>query len=304
MGIKKIIADNLYDFAYAIAYRKISGRDFSSFPGGEGNFRLLKPSLRYWYADPLLATINQKDILFMEVFDRKKHKGLIGVSTFDSDGNLSLPEIILEEEFHLSFPLVFSYRNEWILMPECADSGQFRFYKLDPETFKPTLIRSIPAEYRVVDTVVLSKNDEGLVLLGSPENPENPKQTSLAKYRIGDLRNDPMIKLPLPDGYTQYSYLLRNGGPVLDDGKSKIRILQESTESEYGHNLIFRRIVNEGENYKEEDICKIYPEDIPASLPALYRLQGTHTYSLGQSFEVLDLSFTRPHAGNLSYNNK
>ena len=65
MGIKKIIADNLYDFAYAIAYRKISGRDFSSFPEGEDNFRLLKPSLRYWYADPLLATINQKDILFM-----------------------------------------------------------------------------------------------------------------------------------------------------------------------------------------------------------------------------------------------
>ena len=301
MGVKQQIARNIFDFAYAIAYRKISETG-SSYPKGEGDFHLLKPTLQFWYADPLLATIDGKDILFMEVFDRKKHKGMIGVSVFDENGVLTPPRIILEEPFHLSFPVVFQWKNEWIMMPECADSGELRFYSLNPDTLEVSFIRGIPTAGRFVDTVVLSC-DEKITLLTCRENPENPKQTSLVKCLLPDIRQGEIMYLPLPAEYEEFSYLLRNGGPVLQDENGKIRILQESTETEYGHNLIFRRILNEGTTYKEEDLYKVGLESMPMHVPAGYRLQGTHTYSIGSTCEVMDISFNRPHPGNIVYNN-
>lgn len=115
---------------------------------------------------------------------------------------------------------------------------------------------------------------------------------------------DPSIEyIPLPEEYETPSLLLRNGGPVLNAGQSKIRILQESTETEYGHNLIFRKIRNDGlkdGEYAEEEIAKVYLEDLPIRLPSSYRRQGTHTYSLGENAEVIDVSFNRFHIGNMT----
>ena len=81
----------------------------------------------------------------------------------------------------------------------------------------------------------------------------------------------------------------------------KIRILQQSTETEYGHNLIFRTVSDEPGNYQEEDLSTLYLEDLPLSLPVSYRKQGTHTYSMTSLHEVIDVSFNRFHIGNLFY---
>ena len=300
MGIKQFIAKSFFDFAYAIAYRPVSSSS-KAYLKGEASFKLLRPTLRYWYADPLLAKINDTEYLFMEVYDRKKHKGLIGVSSFTKDGTLTTPRIILEEEFHLSFPLVFDYNGRTILMPECSESESLRFYELDKNTLAPTLIRNIPTEGRIVDTVLLDMRPGQITLLGCKED-DNPIRTSLVCMSISDLENGDIQYLPLPREYETPSLLLRNGGPILHSGQTKIRILQESTETEYGHNLLFRKIENDGlgdGTYHETDLEKVFLKDLPLRLPSYYRRQGTHTYSLGENAEVIDVSFNRFHIGNL-----
>ncbi|MCR4814750.1 MAG: hypothetical protein K5879_07980 [Lachnospiraceae bacterium] len=302
MSIKKLIANTFFDFAYAIAYRPVPDSKDCRFPkGGDTPFRLLKPTLGCWYADPLLTELNGKDYLFMEVWDRKKKKGFIGVSEFDQNGLLSAPKCILEEDFHLSFPVVFSYNGRYILMPECSESGTLRFYTVDPANLSVSLLCKIPVSEKLVDTVVYEIKDEKITLLSCAENPGNPKQTSLVMLELNGLPDGSLQRIPLPKQYESPSFFLRNGGPVYICENKKIRILQESTETEYGHNLLFRTVSGLGENYSEEELSSLYLENLPVSLPAYYRKQGTHTYSMTSSFEVIDISFNRFHFGNLFY---
>ena len=301
MGLKQFIAKTFFDFAYAIAYRPVSPSSEKDYlKGEEASFRLLKPTLRYWYADPLIGNVNGNEYLFMEVYDRKKHKGMIGVSSFTESGKLSTPRIILEEDFHLSFPVVFSYMGRTILMPECSDSQSLRFYELDEKTLTPTLIRLIPTEDRIVDTVVWDIRSGQITLLGCKEDADNARKTSLVSLTLSNLESAEPEYLPLSDEYTSPSLLLRNAGPIIDTGKRKIRILQESTETEYGHNLIFREITGSVPDFKEKDLEKVFLENLPVSLPFGYRRQGTHTYSLGEKYEVADVSFNRFHVGNMT----
>ncbi len=304
MSVKSALAKAFFDFAYAIAYRPIPNTDAdkTTFPKGENEpFHLLKPTLRFWYADPLLAEINGKDILFMEIFDRKKKKGFIGVSSFTESGKLTSPKGILEEEFHLSFPVIFTYQNRYILMPECSEALSLRFYELNPVDFSVKLLREFPTGKKLVDTVVLSQNGDEITLLSCEENPDNPKQTSLVMLSFSDLFSSDPVYQSLPPEYASPSFLLRNGGPVYMQNNKKIRILQQSTETEYGHNLIFRTVSDEPGNYQEEDLSTLYLEDLPLSLPVSYRKQGTHTYSMTSLHEVIDVSFNRFHIGNLFY---
>lgn len=302
MSIKHFIAKSFFDFAYAIAYRPVNFPSDSNIPkGGAVPFTLLKPTLNCWYADPLIGMVGGKECLFMEVYDRKKKKGMIGVSEFQANGKLTGPKIILEEPFHLSFPVVFTYNNKIILMPECSASKTLRFYEISPDTFDVTLLKSFDVSKVLVDTVILINDNKKLVLLSCSEDAANPKKTSLAAFQINDLENGELEELTLPSEYTVSSYLLRNGGPVVRSENKTIRILQESTETEYGHNLILREIDNMDslENYSERDLKKIYLEDLPLSLPKTFRKQGIHTYSLGQKYEVVDVSFNRFHLGNI-----
>ena len=302
MSIKKTVAKTFFDFAYAIAYRPVPGSEENHFPkGGDVPFRLLKPTLNCWYADPLLTEINGTEYLFMEVFDRKKEKGFIGVSTFAENGNLTSPRCVLEESFHLSFPVVFSYERQYILMPECSESRSLRFYRLDPLNLSVSLLREIPTEEKLVDTVVYHAEGKVLTLLSCVENPDNPKQTSLAMLILPDLENGELTRIPLPEIYETPSYLLRNGGPVYTGNNKKIRILQESTETEYGHNLLFRNADGFGTEYTEEELSSLFLEDLPVKLPASFRKQGTHTYSMSTKHEVIDVSFNRFHIGNMFY---
>jgi hypothetical protein len=189
------------------------------------------------------------------------------------------------------------------MMPECSESESLRFYTLDEKTLTPTLLRALPTEGHIVDTVVLSLDENKLTLLGCKEDPANPKKTSLICLSLTDLENGEPEYISLPEEYSAPSLLLRNGGPIISGDKTKIRILQESTETEYGHNLIFRSIVNDGLNggkFEETDIAKVGLDDLPISLPSSYRRQGTHTYSLGEKFEVVDVSFNRFHIGNMT----
>lgn len=301
MGLKQFIAKTFFDFAYAIAYRPVSPSSPKDYlKGEEASFRLLKPTLRYWYADPLIGRVKDTEYLFMEVYDRKKHKGMIGVSAFADNGRLNTPRIILEEDFHLSFPVVFTYMGRTIMMPECSESKSLRFYELDENTLTPRLIRTVPTEGRIVDTVVLDIQSEKITLLGCKEDENDAKKTSLVCLALSDLEQGKPEYLPLPEEYASPSFLLRNAGPVIDAEHKKIRVLQESTETEYGHNLIFREITGIVPDFSEKNLEKVFLNDLPVRLPIGYRRQGTHTYSLGEKYEVTDISFNRFHVGNMT----
>ena len=55
--------------------------------------------------------------------DRIRHKGLISVSKYEN-GEFGKFQDVLEEKFHLSYPMIFRKDDSIYMIPETADSGK------------------------------------------------------------------------------------------------------------------------------------------------------------------------------------
>ena len=298
MGIKHWIGQSFFDFAYGIIYREREEMLLCDLETGSDNevFHLLKPSFRFWYADPVALRFQEEDYVLCEVYDRIKQKGVIGACLY-KNGKLKKPRIILEEPFHLSFPSTFCLGKETFLIPECSEIGQIRIYQLT-DGLTPKLVRNFNLNEPCVDTVVFVKQNK-VYFLTCIINKTNPKKTRLRLFVTENIFDGELKEIVLDNKLREDSYFIRNGGPILEAQKGWIRILQESTETEYGHNLIIRYIKNlSEEGLIEEKGRLITIDDYHMKWPLTYRKQGTHTYGFNRKLEVADISFNRFHLGN------
>ena len=68
---------------------------------------------RYWAADPFIVENGEDVYIFYEYFDEFRGKGSIACSKV-VDNVASKPVIIIDEAFHLSFPMIFENKNTFI----------------------------------------------------------------------------------------------------------------------------------------------------------------------------------------------
>lgn len=82
-------------------------------------------------ADPFLIKNDDIWFMFFEVLNKKSNQGDIGVASSVDGLDWKYKKIILDESFHLSFPLVFKYKDEFYMIPESREINQVRLYKAD-----------------------------------------------------------------------------------------------------------------------------------------------------------------------------
>lgn len=81
-------------------------------------------------ADPFLVRDDQSWIMFFEVLN-KDNQGDIGLATSSDGFNWEYQQIVLDEDFHLSYPHVFEWEGSYYMTPESAESGSVRLYVAD-----------------------------------------------------------------------------------------------------------------------------------------------------------------------------
>jgi hypothetical protein len=102
----------------------------------------LIPETIDYIADPFF--IKDKDIFYLFVELKAEKNGDIALFT-SADGNkYDYKGIVLDEEFHLSYPQVFNYRDEYYMLPETKGSGHLLLYKAT----------NFPFEWGVEDTLL------------------------------------------------------------------------------------------------------------------------------------------------------
>ena len=84
--------------------------------------------LRY-YADPFPFEWRGRSYLFVEEYPHESGKGLISVCEFDRDQQPSVPRVVLEQPFHLSYPQVFAMGGEVWMLPEGGAGRQLVLYR-------------------------------------------------------------------------------------------------------------------------------------------------------------------------------
>ncbi len=248
--------------------------------------RITPPRDRYW-ADPCVVYEDGKHYVFLEEVEYKKRgeKGHISVAVLGSKGFESAPRIILDKPYHLSYPFVFKYENEYYLIPESEQNATIELYKAVKFPYEWEFKMNLMENVKAVDTTVFQKDGKVWLLTNIREMEGGPYSEELFVFSANSLLTNQWEPHP--------------ANPVVSDVKSarpagrifshhgKLYRPSQDCSYRYGYATVLNEIVELNENeYKERKVSVINPNWAKDVV-------GTHTLSFDNGLSVIDASVKR-----------
>lgn len=297
--LKDIVKVRTRDVQWVIGYRKKSKSTFLYDGNYETQFTIIRPTIRYWFGDPIINKINGKEYLFCEMYDVVNRKGAIGISYRDKNGKWSKPKKIIggkKQDQHLSFPIVIKWKENYYMFP-CIGNGIIQVYKMGEHECKWNLWCELFDDHYYVDTI-FEIFDEHLYMISGVKDINDSMSTKLSINEIHNLevRNRMEIMPAILEG-ASYEYSTRNAGKLLytknGNGSSmQLRVTQESDKiNGYGYNLQFRRFSLKDGELNESLYYRISRDKILTDIDKSiwFETIGPHTYSQSESDEIIDI---------------
>ena len=286
--LKKICC---FEEIYTIAYRKREGhtlldRDLL-------RFDRIPYSDTFWYADPILTAYGGKEYLLMESFDMRTQLGSIACAEFDETGKLSEPEVIIQEKYHMSFPMVFSWNDGLYMIPETCENRSLNLYRCEGSIRHWTLVKSFPVKEELVDTVAVSCDADAVELISSAQHETHKRKNKWQKLRIVKDGEDYRLEEDAAFNVREdYGFGYRMAGSLVKDQGMTILPTQESTDIDYGVYLYLNDF-SEGDVTDLPVLRKVTVKDI--LLPDVHQKEhiGVHSYALSENYEVVDMRYFR-----------
>ena len=260
---------------------------------GEGMYTQLPTEPGTWYADPLLFAHEGGRWLFCEAFDMATEKGAIAVIDLTDPKKPGAPQVVLKEDYHLSFPTVFDWNGAVWMIPETGTNHSLNLYRCKHFPDEWELVRAFPTgDQELADTILLDVQPEELTLLCSQVKADNGLYT---RYRRYALRADEQAEggFTLTEDETfglenrNYDLGARNAGPIFNWAGQTVRPAQVSTRVDYGVYLQFwtRR------DGKERPLCAAMPANVRIEGLDPDSVIGIHTYCRDEAIEVIDARY-------------
>jgi hypothetical protein len=240
--------------------------------------RISNPKNRF-LADPFVIKKNGSHFCFVEDLDFNSNKGSISAYKITPSGYEAIG-VVLEEDFHLSFPFIFEYENEIFMCPETHEKKEIRLYKcIDfPRKweFHTTLMKNVSA----ADTIIFKNKDRWWLLTNIDQSCVADHSCQLHIFSSNNPmsdewiahENNPVIFDPL---------IARNGGLILSDNEI-YRVFQRQGFDMYGEGSGIARITRLSSTEYVEEICSLIQ-------PKFFEgIKGTHTYNFDSDLIVLD----------------
>jgi hypothetical protein len=244
---------------------------------------IIPPKGRFW-ADPMVIRKNDRFYVFIEEFVYKNKKGHISVIEVDQQGNYSKPLRVLEKEYHLSYPCVFEWNDQFYMVPESAENKTIDLYECmefpSRWEFKICLMDNIKA----VDTTLFYYQGIWWLFAGISENEGSFPEVELYLFFSKNLFTNDWKSHPKNPVVSDVRKARPAGKIFLKDGKM-FRPSQDGSKTYgYGFNLNEILVISETE-YIEENVVSIIPNWDK-------RILGTHTYGVDGNFKIID-AYTR-----------
>ena len=251
-----------------IAYRGMgTSDDFTLFPNPKSEF----------CADPMLIEDNEICHVFCEQFRLKDKKGCIGYFAFEK-GKPVNKGIILERPYHLSYPFVFKFNDNYYMIPETSEHKTIEIYiaKRFPDEWE--YLGTILRGHAYVDTTVEVIDGVASFVTYYPDG----TGFVLEKHILSkDLLSTTLI--------TSINYIKNTGrgaGAYFSKLGEKVRPSQ-NCERRYGEEIIFNKVVENDKDYAEFPIGCLTVADI--SVEGKMNIVGIHTYASTNNIEIIDL---------------
>ena len=267
---KSFNSSKLFIDSWIIAYRRKHSNIISD---KTSPFTVIENIANCWAADPFLIEVEGKSYVFAELYDYTRGKGVIGY--YELDNSEKKWKIAINEPYHLSYPHIYQKGNDIYLMPEAIASQTLYCYRAISFPDKWEKLEPIRKNVRYADTTIFEWNNKELALAYRILENEH---YDLILLDLDDQTRDKVIELTDID-------LRRPGGEI--NSEKRVRVAQNCRDG-YGKGLIFYRYnIDEDGMYTEEEIGRLFPEQLTLSQNVY--LEGLHTYNMSEHYEVIDI---------------
>ncbi len=284
------ILKNFISGEYAICYRHVPKGGGLLFQNDKTMFQTLPVSKYYWYADPMLFEAKGRRCLFFEAFEKRCNLGRIACCELKEDGTFTEVKIVISEEFHLSYPDVFSLNGIIYMIPETSASNQIQLYECTDFPYKWRKLSVLSDNIKTVDSTLFEYGGKTWLFSAEIDNTVT-HGTKLNLYEVAE--GFKLIPHPGNPVITDIA-LSRPAGKTFQLNGEIIRPSQDCSEGEYGRAVKFNKITClTGNAYSEETFCTVKPDNI--SIDSGKKLSGCHTYGLSENgrFEIIDVKINK-----------
>lgn len=246
---------------------------------------------RYWFADPFLFERDGKVYLFYEAFDLIEHRGKEGYSILNEDGTWTKPVIIIDENYHLSFPYIFEYDGNIYLMPEMSADYSLKLYKSVEFPDKWIQADVVLPDVFACDSVFVEKDSKRYLLTNEMfHNVPNGQYASCWVknyiYEMDGLR-------AIEDGVkvAEGDFGIRNAGKTFSSSGKWYRIGQDCRNRMYGCGMVLFEIESL-DPYKERIVNSWSCDELAKHIirKTADSIVGSHTYNYSEHYEIIDFS--------------
>ena len=250
----------------------------------QGYAPLIPPAGLSW-ADPFLVAEGDRTFVFYERWGAPdRSHGVIEVMEIGAAGAPSPPRVVLERDYHLSYPFVFRDNSEWFMIPESGANGTIELYRAAKFPYKWELDQVLIDGVNAQDATVLVR-DGVWWLFTTINGAGGGDRDELSIFMSDDLRGK-WKPHPLNPVVSDVRHA-RPAGPIFEYEGRLIRPSQDCSER-YGGAIVFREIETLSRSeYSERTAAVQRPDWLP-------NLIGCHHYSHTAGWEMTDGCGTVP----------
>jgi hypothetical protein len=166
-------------------------------------------------ADPFMIKKDSTWYMFFEVLHARTGKGVIAVAASADGYRWSYRGVVLEEPFHLSYPYVFAFRDEYYMIPESGQAQSVRLYKAAEFPTRWVMVATLLAGRAYVDSSLVEYAGKWWLFTDS-----NPAANDTLSLYVADSPEGPWSEHPRSPVIRGDQHIARPAGrPVVYEGK-------------------------------------------------------------------------------------
>jgi hypothetical protein len=184
-------------------------------------------------ADPFIVKFDRKWLMFFELLNTKTQKGQIAYAESEDCLNWNYQQVVLAEDFHLSYPYTFEFEAKWYMIPESCEAGSVRLYAATSFPQQWQLVSELLVGARFVDASVINFDAIWWMFVGI-ERDENTACDELRLYYADSLGGD-WVEHPMSPIVRDNMEISRPAGRIVKIDNKLVRFAQDCTKT-YGGN--------------------------------------------------------------------
>jgi hypothetical protein len=261
---------------WCLAYRRRGAVPLDA--GDASGFRFLLPPRDCFFADPFVMERDGRHYVFFEYYSNHTRKGVISCLELEDDDPRPVPRTVLEREYHLSYPFVFSCGDETYMIPESSENRTVELYRSVEFPNRWTLDTVLLEDVAAFDAT-LARHDGRFWMFANVVSRGRTSQDELFLFTSERLRG-PWVSHPMNPVVSDVRAARPAGRILVRDGHL-IRPGQDSSDG-YGSAITLNRIEELSQtSYREVPVARVEPKWPEAA-------DGIHTYNIDDGYEVLD----------------